>query len=124
MTRGASEPTGNPPLVDTRDVTEPTAEQNLRSLINNRLIGDERVWALELLDAIIADPDLEWGKPGDCWDRLINDDEPLATFALKVGAMPDLNHDATRDAFRDWAAEEGFGRHYGNPHCIWCLEGQ
>ena len=36
--------------------------------------------------------DLEWGEPGDCQDRIDND--------------PDEND----------------GRHYGDPHCIWCLQ--
>ena len=36
--------------------------------------------------------DLEWGEPGDCSDRMEND------------------------------PEDNNGRHYGDPHCIWCLQ--
>ena len=87
--------------------------------------------AMTILDRFIkqvrehGSEDLEWGEPGDCWERIVNDDgdDALAAFAeAHGGLMPDLTDDTHRDAFVDWCKSQGFGRHYGDPHCIWCLQ--
>lgn len=67
--------------------------------------------------------DLGWGQPGDCWERIVNDDPILAAFAEVHGdRYPDLTDDSTREAVVAWCKANGLGRHYGDPHCIWCLQ--
>lgn len=66
--------------------------------------------------------DLEWGLPGDCQDRIDNDPD-VAAELLENGL--DVNGAGTTDAqIEAFAAELGLGRHYGKPHCIFCLQGE
>lgn len=69
--------------------------------------------------------DLEWGDPGECWDRLSNDpdyrDDPEFQ-ALMAKADQLLSSREEQEAVIAYAEDKGFGRHYGDPHCIWCLQ--
>ena len=79
---------------------------------------------------LVEGNDLEWGEPLDCAERLNEDpdyDDPeflnarnavtAAKDSLRVGALEEAEA-----AFDDIAKKLGYGRHYGDPHCIWCLQ--
>ena len=55
---------------------------------------------------------LEWGEPGDCQARLDNDTDIADT----------IGNGLTDEEFDAEAIRRGLGRHYGQPHCIYCLE--
>lgn len=70
-----------------------------------------------LEDAASHDCDdiLEWGEA--CRERLAND-ESIQQQLANEGVMGAIDETAIEVATR-----LGIGRHHGNPHCIWCLQG-
>lgn len=86
--------------------------------------------AIIILDSFIkqvnerGSSDLEWGEPGDCWERLYSQPEyredPL--FAPLLEASDDASGGPEDEAVQAYAKAHGLGRHYGDPHCIWCLQ--
>lgn len=77
--------------------------------------------AIDVLGAFVeqvlehGSPDLEWGVPGDCWDRIQNDTDLRDTAGLPPNGLTDIEETAM-------AIKAGLGRHYGDPHCIWCSQ--
>lgn len=79
---------------------------------------------------LVEGNDLEWGEPLDCSERLNEDpdyDDPEflnarnAVIAAKDSLKPGDFEAA--EAYLDFVATKlGYGRHYGDPHCIWCLQ--
>lgn len=75
--------------------------------------------AFVLLDKLTRDyesgeiDDIEWGEPGSCRDR-VSDDEDI---------FREVGNGLTPDEFDAEVKRLGLGRHQGNPHCIWCLQG-
>jgi hypothetical protein len=67
--------------------------------------------------------DLEWGEPGDCWDRIENDPDLREELGLP-NPYTEVVDNSRKAVEREnaLAVERGLGRHYGDPHCIWCLE--
>lgn len=82
--------------------------------------------ALDTIEAFIkqvrehGSEDLEWGEPGSCIERVNNDD----TIREELGFSPEAFGYAPLSRVIDLAVAKGLGRHYGDPHCIWCLQGQ
>ena len=75
--------------------------------------------AIRLIDKTLEDTenhtcedDPEWGEPGDCQARLDNDTDIADT----------IGNGLTDEEFDAEAIRRGLGRHYGQPHCIYCLE--
>lgn len=64
--------------------------------------------------------DLEWGEPGDCWERM-NNDTDLRQELVVLGEGDAIRDDKT---LQEAAIRHGLGRHYGDPHCIWCLQAE
>jgi len=56
--------------------------------------------------------DLEWGNPGECGERISND----------LDIANEIGNGLTPDEFQRAVVYLGLGRHYGDPHCIWCLQ--
>jgi hypothetical protein len=80
--------------------------------------------AFEILGAFIkqvrehGSEDLEWGDPGDCRERTLDDDEYKALEDALGGEPADFLDEVVEAK----VVELGLGRHYGDPHCIWCLQ--
>jgi len=69
--------------------------------------------------------DLEWGEPGDCYERITNDEEVAHALGFEDAYSTKLGDWLQETEYADIKAkakEFGVGRHYGDPHCIWCLE--
>lgn len=93
--------------------------------------------AMRLIDKALEDATnhdceaiLGWGEPGDCMDRIVNDPDILdalltegfTTYEIResFGMHSSIESDS---AVMDTVKRLGLGAHHGNPHCIWCLQG-
>jgi hypothetical protein len=69
--------------------------------------------------------DLEWGEPGDCFERICDDEDVAHDLGFEDAYGEDFSRWLREGEYADIKAkakELGVGRHYGDPHCIWCLQ--
>ena len=81
---------------------------------------DDAITVLHKFITVLAD--LEWGDPGECWERIANDEDLRLELAQAQQEQPDLAKSV--GSLSELAQKLGLGRHYGDPHCIWCLQAQ
>ena len=71
--------------------------------------------------------DLEWGEPGECHERLTTSSSyrlDRSYQALLGVANADGLVGPAWDEVVAYAVRHDLGRHYGDPHCIFCLKAQ
>lgn len=110
-----------------RDFTPIEAVERLASFLQ---VFEQHSYTLDIAIDVLArfvrqveengSVDLEWGLPGDCWDRIQNDPDLIAEMKADDEAA-DLAGDDD-EGLVNAAKRLGLGRHYGDPHCIWCLQ--
>ena len=123
-------PVGKDPVAP-RELTPAEAVERIASFLG---VFEDHSYTLDLaidvLDKFVqqvnqhGSTDLEWGNPGDCWERIENDPDIRDELRL-IPPTDDEGYWAThdrRDEEQKLAVEKGLGRHYGDPHCIWCLQ--